>query len=47
LKSKPQTTRQSAIAELMLSGRIKDGDQVVISARKQGLTFNGQLAEAA
>jgi hypothetical protein len=31
----------------MLSGRVKDGDRVVISAGKKGLTFNGELAEAA
>jgi len=30
-----------------LSGRIKDGEKVAISAGKQGLTFNGKLAEAA
>jgi ATP-dependent Clp protease ATP-binding subunit ClpB len=47
LKRVIQKTVQDPLAELMLSGRIKDGDQVVISAGKQGLTFNGQLAEAA
>jgi ATP-dependent Clp protease ATP-binding subunit ClpB len=30
-----------------LLGRIKDGEKVVISAGKQGLTFNGKLAAAA
>jgi hypothetical protein len=32
---------------LILSGRVKDGEKVVISADKQGLTFNGKLAAAA
>jgi hypothetical protein len=32
---------------MILAGRIKDGEKVVISAGKQGLTFNGQRAEAA
>jgi len=31
----------------MLGGRVKDGERVVISAGKQGLTFNGVLAKAA
>jgi hypothetical protein len=26
---------------------VKDGDRIVISAGKQGLTFNGKLAAAA
>jgi hypothetical protein len=30
-----------------LSGSIKDGEKVVVSVGKQGLTFNGKLAEAA
>jgi ATP-dependent Clp protease ATP-binding subunit ClpB len=47
LKRVIQKSVQDPLAELMLSGRIKDGDRVVISAGKQGLTFNGQLAEAA
>jgi hypothetical protein len=32
---------------LILSGRIKDGEKVDIAAGKQGLKFNGVLAEAA
>jgi ATP-dependent Clp protease ATP-binding subunit ClpB len=47
LKRVIQKSVQDPLAELMLSGRIKDGDKIVISAGKQGLTFNGQLAEAA
>jgi 3-oxoacyl-[acyl-carrier-protein] synthase III len=35
------------LAELVLSGRIKDGDKVVISATKQGLKFNGAMVAAA
>jgi ATP-dependent Clp protease ATP-binding subunit ClpB len=47
LKRVIQKSVQDPLAELLLSGRIKDGDTVVISAGKKGLTFNGQLAEAA
>ena len=35
------------MAEQILAGQVKDGDRVVISAGKQGLTFNGKLAVAA
>ncbi|MEA2952111.1 MAG: hypothetical protein QOJ96_1631, partial [Alphaproteobacteria bacterium] len=28
-------------------GQVKDGDNVVISAGKKGLTFNGEIAAAA
>jgi ATP-dependent Clp protease ATP-binding subunit ClpB len=47
LKRVIQKSVQDPLAELMLSGRIKDGDKVVISGSKQGLSFNGQLAQAA
>jgi ATP-dependent Clp protease ATP-binding subunit ClpB len=47
LKRVIQKSVQDPLAELMLSGRIKDGDRVVISTGKKGLTFNGELAEAA
>jgi ATP-dependent Clp protease ATP-binding subunit ClpB len=47
LKRVIQKTVQDPLAELILSGRIKDGEKVTISAGKQGLTFNGQVAEAA
>ena len=47
LKRVIQKSVQDPLAELILSGRIRDGDKVDISAGKQGLTFNGQLAEAA
>jgi ATP-dependent Clp protease ATP-binding subunit ClpB len=47
LKRVIQKSVQDPLAEMILSGRIKDGEKVVISAGKQGLTFNGQRAEAA
>ena len=43
-----QKSLQDPLAELILSGKIKDGDTVKVSAGKQGLTFNGQaIAQAA
>jgi ATP-dependent Clp protease ATP-binding subunit ClpB len=42
-----QKSIQDPLAEMILSGGIKDGEKVVISAGKQGLTFNGKLAAAA
>jgi len=47
LKRVIQKSVQDPLAELILSGRIKDGEKVVISASKQGLKFNGALAAAA
>jgi ATP-dependent Clp protease ATP-binding subunit ClpB len=47
LKRVIQKSIQDPLAEMILSGRIKDGEKVVISAGKQGLTFNGKLAAAA
>ena len=48
LKRVIQKSVQDPLAELILSGRIKDGEKVVISAGKQGLVFNGAaVAEAA
>jgi ATP-dependent Clp protease ATP-binding subunit ClpB len=47
LKRVIQKYVQDPLAEMILSGQVKDGDKVVISASKQGLTFNGQLAAAA
>jgi hypothetical protein len=32
---------------MILAGKIKDGEKVVISGDKLGLTFNGKVAEAA
>jgi len=47
LKRVIQKFVQDPLAELILSGGIKDGEKVVVSAGKQGLTFNGKLAAAA
>jgi ATP-dependent Clp protease ATP-binding subunit ClpB len=47
LKRVIQKAIQDPLAELILSGKIKDGEKVSVSAGKQGLTFNGQVAEAA
>jgi ATP-dependent Clp protease ATP-binding subunit ClpB len=47
LKRVIQKSVQDPLAELILAGRVKDGEKVAISAGKQGLTFNGKLAEAA
>jgi ATP-dependent Clp protease ATP-binding subunit ClpB len=47
LKRVIQKSVQDPLSELILSGRTKDGEKVVISAGKQGLTFNGKLAAAA
>jgi ATP-dependent Clp protease ATP-binding subunit ClpB len=47
LKRVIQKSVQDPLAELLLSGRIKDGDRVVITAGKQGLRFNGAAVAAA
>jgi ATP-dependent Clp protease ATP-binding subunit ClpB len=47
LKRVIQKWVQDPLAELVLSGRVKDGDKVVISAGKQGLRFNGAAVAAA
>jgi ATP-dependent Clp protease ATP-binding subunit ClpB len=47
LKRVIQKELQDPLAEMILSGAVKDGEQMVISAGKQGLTFNGRLAAAA
>jgi ATP-dependent Clp protease ATP-binding subunit ClpB len=47
LKRVIQKSVQDPLAELILAGRIKDGEKVVISAGKQGLRFNGEVAAAA
>jgi ATP-dependent Clp protease ATP-binding subunit ClpB len=47
LKRTIQKSVQDPLAELILSGRIKDGEKVVISASKQGLVFNGAAVAAA
>jgi ATP-dependent Clp protease ATP-binding subunit ClpB len=47
LKRAIQKLVQDPLAELILSGRIEDGENVVITAGKQGLKFNGEVAAAA
>ena len=47
LKRVIQKSVQDPLAEMILAGRIKDGEKVVISASKQGLKFNGEVAAAA
>jgi ATP-dependent Clp protease ATP-binding subunit ClpB len=47
LKRVIQKSVQDPLAEMILAGSIKDGEKVTISAGKQGLTFNGKLAQAA
>jgi ATP-dependent Clp protease ATP-binding subunit ClpB len=47
LKRAIQKAVQDPLAEMILAGTIKDGEKVAVSAGKQGLTFNGKLAQAA
>ncbi|ARP98119.1 ATP-dependent chaperone ClpB [Pseudorhodoplanes sinuspersici] len=47
LKRVIQKSLQDPLAELILSGKVKDGDQVKVSAGKSGLTFNGQAVKEA
>ena len=47
LKRVIQRGLRNPLASLILEGSVKDGDTVHVSAGKQGLTINGQLAEAA
>jgi len=47
LKRVIQKFVQDPLAEMIIAGRIKDGDRVVVSAGKQGIAFNGELAQAA
>ena len=45
LKRAIQKSVQDPLAELILSGKVKDGDKVAISANRQGITFNGEAAK--
>jgi ATP-dependent Clp protease ATP-binding subunit ClpB len=47
LKRVIQKHLQDPLAELILSGKVKDGDTVKVSAGKGGLTFNGQAVKEA
>jgi ATP-dependent Clp protease ATP-binding subunit ClpB len=45
LKRVIQKSLQDPLAEMILSGRVKDGDAVVVSAGPTGLVFNTATAE--
>jgi ATP-dependent Clp protease ATP-binding subunit ClpB len=47
LKRVIQKSVQDPLAELILSGRIKDGEKVKVSAGRDGLVFNGVAVAAA
>jgi len=47
LKRTIQKSVQDPLAELILSGRIKDGEKVAITAGRDGLKFNGAAVAAA
>jgi ATP-dependent Clp protease ATP-binding subunit ClpB len=47
LKRVIQKSLQDPLAELILAGKVKDGDTVAVSATKFGITFNGKVAAAA
>ncbi|HEY2231232.1 MAG TPA: ATP-dependent chaperone ClpB [Xanthobacteraceae bacterium] len=47
LKRVIQKSVQDPLAEMILAGRVKDGEKVVIGVGAHGLTFNGKLAAAA
>jgi ATP-dependent Clp protease ATP-binding subunit ClpB len=47
LKRVIQKSVQDPLAEMILSGRVKDGEKVVVGVGPHGLTFNGKLAAAA
>ncbi len=47
LKRVIQKAVQDPLAELILAGKIKDGERVNITAGKQGLAFNGESVKAA
>ena len=47
LKRVIQKSLQDPLAEMILAGRIKDGETVTVSATRLGLAFNGEVAKAA
>jgi ATP-dependent Clp protease ATP-binding subunit ClpB len=47
LKRVIQKCIQDPLAGMILSGQIRDGEKVLISAGRQGLSFNGKRAQAA
>ncbi len=46
LKRVIQKSLQDPLAELILAGRIKDGEAVHVTATKKGLAFTGEVAQA-
>jgi len=47
LKRAIQKSVQDPLAELILSGKVKDGETVAVSAGRQGITFNGEAVKEA
>jgi len=47
LKRAIQKSVQDPLAEMILAGKIKDGETVTVLGDKLGLTFNGKVAQAA
>src|SRR3954447_17892927 len=47
LKRAIQKAVQDPLAELILSGKVKDGEHVAVSADNKGVTFNGEVAQQA
>jgi ATP-dependent Clp protease ATP-binding subunit ClpB len=47
LKRVIQKSVQDPLAEMILAGKVKDGETVTVSGDKLGLTFNGEVAQAA
>jgi ATP-dependent Clp protease ATP-binding subunit ClpB len=47
LKRAIQKALQDPLAELILAGTIKDGENITVTATKHGLAFNGKVAAAA
>jgi ATP-dependent Clp protease ATP-binding subunit ClpB len=47
LKRAIQKAVQDPLAELILSGKVKDGDKVAVSADRNGVTFNGEAVKQA
>ena len=46
LKRVIQKSLQDPLAELILAGKVKDGETVRVTATKKGLAFNGEVAHA-
>jgi ATP-dependent Clp protease ATP-binding subunit ClpB len=45
LKRVIQRSVQDPLAELILSGEVRDGEEIILAAGKKGLTFNGETVE--